>query len=118
MQCLVEVQFRRRVTTKMGIDFDLALSDNREKEGAVTIEIDLSPQTQALLTAQAAAHQMDLRMYAATLLERAASETAPSGPDHRPFERKSLARLFADSPFKGLDLDFERDSDLGRDLAL
>jgi Arc/MetJ-type ribon-helix-helix transcriptional regulator len=32
--------------------------------------------------------------------------------------RKSLAQLFADSPFKGLDIDFERDSDYGRDLTL
>jgi hypothetical protein len=113
------LHFRRHEASHdVGIDFDLALSDNREKEDAVTIEVDLNPQTQALLAAQAAAHQMDLRMYAATLLERAASETASSGSDHRPSERKSLARLFADSPFKGLDLDFERDSDLGRDLAL
>jgi hypothetical protein len=36
----------------------------------------------------------------------------------RPAGRKSLAQLFADSPFKGLDLDFERDPDLGREIAL
>lgn len=84
----------------------------------MTIEVDLNPQTQALLAAQAAARQMDLRMYAAALLERAASETPPPGLGYRSSERKSLARLFADSPFKGLDLDFERDPDLGRDLAL
>jgi hypothetical protein len=84
----------------------------------VTIEVDLNPRTQALLAAQAAARKMDLRLYAATLLERAASETAPSASGHRPSERKSMAQLFADSPFRGLDLDFERDPDLGRDLAL
>lgn len=32
--------------------------------------------------------------------------------------RKNLAQLFADSPFKGLDIDFEREPDCGRDVAL
>jgi len=32
--------------------------------------------------------------------------------------RKSLAQLFAESPFKGLDLDFERDADTGRPVDL
>ncbi len=32
----------------------------------------------------------------------------------RPAGRKSLAQLFAESPFKGLDLKLERDSDTGR----
>jgi hypothetical protein len=36
----------------------------------------------------------------------------------RPAGRKSLAQLFADSPFKGLDIDFERDPDCGRDVPL
>lgn len=43
----------------------------------MTIEVELNPETQALLAARAAAHNMDLRVYAATLLERAASETEP-----------------------------------------
>jgi Arc/MetJ-type ribon-helix-helix transcriptional regulator len=36
----------------------------------------------------------------------------------RPAGRKSLAQLFADSPFKGLETDFERDPDYGRDVTL
>jgi len=36
----------------------------------------------------------------------------------RPAGRKSLAQLFAESPFKGLDIDFERDPDYGRDVTL
>ena len=32
--------------------------------------------------------------------------------------RRSLAQLFAESPFKGLDIDFERDDDGGRDIIL
>jgi hypothetical protein len=36
----------------------------------------------------------------------------------RPTGRKSLAALFADSPFKGLDLSFNREEDIGRDIRL
>jgi hypothetical protein len=32
--------------------------------------------------------------------------------------RKSLAALFADSPFNGLNLSFEREDDTGRDIRL
>ena len=39
-------------------------------------------------------------------------------PGKRPVGRKSLAALFADSPFRGLELDFERNPDCGRDIAL
>ncbi|MGO4880357.1 MAG: hypothetical protein ACLP59_05985 [Bryobacteraceae bacterium] len=36
---------------------------------------------------------------------------------HRPKGRKSLAQLFAVSPFKSLDIDFERDSEYGSDVT-
>ncbi len=82
------------------------------------IEVELNAQTQALLASQAAARNMELRIYAASLLERVATETVPASVPDGPAGRKSLAQLFAESPFKGLDLDFERDGDHGRDLAL
>ena len=46
-----------------------------------------------------------------------ATET-PAATPRRPAGRKSLAQLFADSPFKGLDIDFEREPDYGRDVKL
>ena len=89
-----------------------------ERRGAIlTIQVELSPETESRLAAQAAAHRMDVPAYAATLLEQAAQPAAPEsqGPAIRPgnhlADRKSLAQLFAESPFKGLDLDFERDPD-------
>jgi uncharacterized protein (DUF2267 family) len=45
------------------------------------------------------------------LAERPASRKRPAG-------RKSLAQLFAESPFRGLDLNFERDSDTGCPVEL
>jgi hypothetical protein len=41
---------------------------------------------------------------------------APTRP--RLAGRKSLARLFAESPLKGLDLKFDRDPDVGRPVKL
>jgi Arc/MetJ-type ribon-helix-helix transcriptional regulator len=56
------------------------------------------------------------------LLERAldALEGKESGAltPRRLGGRKSLAQLFADSPFKGLEIDFQRDPDYGRDVTL
>jgi hypothetical protein len=46
------------------------------------------------------------------------TETPATPKRWRPESRKSLAQLFAESPFKGLDIDFERDPDHGRDLDL
>ena len=36
----------------------------------------------------------------------------------RPEGRKSLPQLFAESPLKGLDLEWERDPDIGRPVDL
>ena len=87
----------------------------------MTIQIELSAETETRLAAQAAARSMDVPAYAATLLELAANPAAQESSEsahRRPLGRKSLAQLFADSPFSGLDLDFERDSDTAREIAL
>lgn len=73
----------------------------------MTIQIELSPETKARLAAQAAAHSMDVSAYAARLLEKAAESGTEREPARSP-GTKSLAQLFAESPFRGLDLDFER----------
>ncbi len=91
----------------------------------MAIQVELSPEAESRLAAQAAARCMDVPAYAATLLERAAQPEAVDSQNRvtdfkyqRPAGRKSLAQLFVESPFRGLDLDFERDLDFGRDIAL
>jgi hypothetical protein len=91
----------------------------------MTITVEVKPEVQAGLAAQAAAHGMDVPAYVASLLEQAAQPDAPALREQaarpkyqRPPGRKSLAQLFAESPLKGLDLDFERDRDCGRDVEL
>jgi hypothetical protein len=91
----------------------------------LTIQVELSAEVEARLTAQATARRMDVPAYAAVLLEEASlpeeeeelvrdriSQEQPQNP------RKSLAQLFSESPFRGLDLEFERDRDFGPDLDL
>jgi len=41
-----------------------------------------------------------------------------SSAHKRPSGKKSLAQLFAESPLKGLDLDFSRSQDAGRPVEL
>jgi hypothetical protein len=95
----------------------------------MTITVDIRPEVQAELARQAGAHGMGIDAYAASLLEEAAQIPAqPQTPElqnetagakrQRPPGRKSLAKLFAESPFRGLDLNFERDPDTGRDIEL
>jgi hypothetical protein len=52
------------------------------------------------------------------LTSSSVAEAPASGGATRPAGRKSLAQLFAESPFKGLDIDFEREPDCGRDVTL
>lgn len=49
---------------------------------------------------------------------KSSPDTPATATPRRPEGRKSLAQLFAESPFKGLDIDFERDPDYGRDVTL
>lgn len=82
----------------------------------MTFTVELKPEVERELANQAAARGMDVSAYVATLLEQAAQPVAPESQDQaagpkrqRPPGRKSLAQLFAESPLKGLDLDFSRD---------
>src|SRR6266852_3707758 len=92
----------------------------------MTIIIDITPEVKDALARQAAAHGRPVEAYAASLLEEAVHLPVAHPPQdqtfrpkrQRPAGRKSLAQLFAESPFRGLDLDFERDRDLGRDIEL
>jgi plasmid stability protein len=96
----------------------------------MTISVDITPEVEAALARQAAAHGRAVESYAASLLEEAVRpDTAPPAPPEaedrsarpkrqHPPGRKSLAQLFAESPFRGLDIDFQRDRDLGRDIDL
>lgn len=82
----------------------------------MTITVDISPEVEAELARKAAARGVDVPAFVMTLIEQAA---LPVGPKYRrPAGRKSLAQLFAESPFAGLDMDFERDPDVGRDIEL
>lgn len=76
------------------------------------MKLELRPEIEAGLAAQADARGLSLEAYLDEVLTSAAAVT-PRGAG-----RKSLAQLFAESPFKGLDLKFEREQDTGRPIKL
>jgi plasmid stability protein len=92
----------------------------------MTITVDIRPEVEAALVLQAAAHGRAVEAHVASLLEEAVhfpptrplQDQTARGKRQRSAGRKSLAQLFAESPFRGLDLHFERDRDLGRDIEL
>jgi hypothetical protein len=87
----------------------------------MTITVDISPEVQAELARQAAAHGRALEAHAASLLEEAVhlpADTTRPVRRKRPPGRKSLVELFAESPLRGLDLDFSRNKSTGRPVDL
>ncbi|HEX4319288.1 MAG TPA: hypothetical protein VHZ52_00190 [Acidobacteriaceae bacterium] len=80
----------------------------------MTITLDIKPETEAELARQAASRGLGIGVYAATLLEEAAhtSSFQPSAQAGA----NDMVELFA--PLRGLNLDFERDRDSGRDIQL
>ena len=85
----------------------------------MTITVDISLEVEPELARKAAARGVDVPAYVATLIEQAARPEEVARPKYqRPPGRKSVAQLFAESPFAGLDIDFEQHPDTGRDLDL
>jgi len=80
----------------------------------MTITLEIRPEIEAELARQAAAHGLGVDVYAATLLEEAAN--ASSDKSMSPAVVKDMVELFA--PLRGLNLDFERDRDTGRNIHL
>jgi hypothetical protein len=79
----------------------------------MTITLEIKPEIEAALARQAAANGMGVGDYAASLLEEAAN--APSATTQSA-AAQDMVELFA--PLRGLNLDFERDRDTGRNLDL
>jgi hypothetical protein len=77
----------------------------------VTVKLELKPEIEAALMAQAHARGLSLEAYLDQVLQAATSS-------RRPAATKSLAQLFAESPLKGLSLNFDRDPDMGRPAKL
>ncbi|MGP0089150.1 MAG: hypothetical protein ACLPKB_04215 [Xanthobacteraceae bacterium] len=77
----------------------------------MTVKLELKPEIEAALQAQAHARGLSLEAYLEQVLQDGTSSK-------RPAAKKSLAQLFAESPLKGLSLSFDRDRDMGRSVKL
>jgi hypothetical protein len=96
----------------------------------MTITLDLQPEIETGLLAQATARGVSLADYVKEIVVReahASPETAPrhTGQDSidacgkvssKPAPAMDMVELFA--PLRGLNIDFERDRDPGRDIVL
>ncbi len=78
----------------------------------MTITIEVKPEVEAELAAQAAARGMDVQAYAAVLLEQATQPPQPPKP------RQSLSEFLLQSPLAGSGINLERDKDTGRNIDL
>lgn len=79
----------------------------------MTITIDIKPEVQAELVRLAAAQGRPIESYVADLVEEAIHRPEVAHPRA---EAKDMVELFA--PLRGLNIDFERDRDSGRDIQL
>lgn len=78
----------------------------------MSITVEIGPEVQASLAAQAAARGMDMPSYVAALLEEAVR------PGTGRVRRQSLSEFLLESPLAGSELDLRRDEDSGRTLQL
>jgi hypothetical protein len=87
------------------------VASDKEQVKRMTITLDIKPEVQAALARQAAAHGRPLESYIAALLEEAVHLP---GLDVSDLVAKDMVELF--TPLHGLNIDFERDRDPGRDI--
>lgn len=81
----------------------------------MSIILELPPEIEKSLLAQAQAHGVSLSAYVQEIVAREA-RTGDSASS--PNEANNLLELFEMSPFKGLSMEFERDRDYGREIDL
>jgi hypothetical protein len=122
-------------TVALYVDYLVATIAGSRRSAPMTVKLELKPEVEAGLIAQAQARGLSLEAYLGHVLQERASTVLSTqgeailqakqlvghGGIHlrkRSAGRKSLAQLFAESPFKGLDLKFERDPDTGRPVNL
>jgi hypothetical protein len=80
----------------------------------MTIEI-RRPETEALINQRL---QSGAFLDAEDVIFQALQLSMPGGRQPVSSPAKDMVELFANSPFAGLNMDFERDADVGRDIEL
>ena len=80
----------------------------------MTLTIDLEPQIERSLSARAEAKGVSLSDYVGEIVAREASQQESSAGSNA----RNLAELFENSRFKGLNMEFEREKDNGREIPL
>jgi uncharacterized protein (DUF1778 family) len=84
----------------------------------MTITLDLTPDIEQCLLTQAQARGVSLTDFVEEIVEKQARQLPLETPTAS--QAKNLVELFENSPFKGLNIEFERDrkQDYGREIEL
>jgi hypothetical protein len=91
------------------------LQYSKKRGETMSITIELEPIIEQKLRAQAHANGVSLADYVHQIVTRKAQASRSSGHTD---EASNLAELFAQSPFRGLNIEFERDRDFEREMRL
>jgi len=75
----------------------------------MTITLDLNPEIERGLLVQAQAHGVSLEQYVQEMVAREANNSLAAVTESPGSKAENLVELFANSPFKGLSMEFERD---------
>lgn len=84
----------------------------------MTITLELQSDVERGLLTQAQARGVSLTVLVTEIVAREAHRPKAAATNTLTAEPKNLVELFANSPFKGLDTEFERDKDYGREIEL
>ena len=90
----------------------------------MTITVELQPEIERVLLAQAQLRVLSLQDYVQQVVVREAHVAEPPAAEQAAqapapaSEPGNLVELFANSPVRGLNMDFERDKDYGREIVL
>ena len=79
----------------------------------MTVTLELDPDIEEALQVQAQAQGVSITKYVEQIVTREARHSTSDS-----VAPKSLVQFFRESPLVGLELDFERDRDMGRDICL
>ena len=79
----------------------------------MTITLEIQPEIERGLLARAEARGISITAFVEEIVAREAQTEAAAES-----EPKNLVELFANSPFKRLNMEFERDRDYGREISL
>jgi putative addiction module CopG family antidote len=100
------------------VDSESAVDSVPADSDTFYMEVHLTPRQEAFIQRRVSAGHFATQDEAIQAAVALLEEREGLSVSNRPINRKNLAQLFAESPFRGLDMEFPRDKHLTRDMQL